>query len=154
MDHRLDHRPRRLAPDLRRHRGQLDAGVLEGLLQALDLPGPGFDLGLPVAGDVAEFPDLCRRHEARTDHAVSRDVGEPLGVREIALASRHVLYVLRVAEPQLVEQPFEAVVVGSDQGAVSAFQPVRFPGPPSEPDVRLSPHPALHVSVPAGYAAS
>jgi len=111
-------------------------------------------LGLSVAGDVAEFPDLRRGHEARTDHAVSRDVGEPLGVREIALASRHVLYVLRVAEPQLVEQPFEAVVVGSDQGAVSAFQPVRFPGPPSEPDVRLSPHPALHVSVPAGYAAS
>jgi len=27
---------------------------------------------------------------------------------------------------------------------VPAFRPVRFPGPPSEPDVRLSPHPALH----------
>ena len=35
-------------------------------------------------------------------------------------------------------------VVGSSRGAVSAFRPVRFPGPPSEPDVRLSPHPALH----------
>ena len=38
----------------------------------------------------------------------------------------------------------ELFEVGSDQGAVSAFRLVRFPGPPSEPDVRLSPHPALH----------
>ena len=39
-------------------------------------------------------------------------------------------------------------LVGSDQGAVPAFQPVRFPGPPSEPDVRVSTHPALHVTMP------
>ena len=38
------------------------------------------------------------------------DIGQPLGVREVGLASRHVLHVLCVAEPQLVEQPFEAVV--------------------------------------------
>ena len=49
---------------------------------------------------------------------------------------------------------FEHPVVGSDRGAVSAFRPVRFPGPPSEPDVRLSPHRALHVSTPADYATS
>src|SRR5215217_9496813 len=33
--------------------------------------------------------------------------------------------------------------VGSGRGAVLVFRPVRFPGPPAEPDVRLSPHPAL-----------
>ena len=33
---------------------------------------------------------------------------------------------------------------GSDRGAVPASLPVRFPGPPSAPDVRLSSHPALH----------
>jgi hypothetical protein len=27
---------------------------------------------------------------------------------------------------------------------VLALWPARFPGPPSAPDVRLSPHPALH----------
>lgn len=34
--------------------------------------------------------------------------------------------------------------VGSDRGAVPAFPSVRFPGPPSEPGVRLSTHRALH----------
>ena len=34
--------------------------------------------------------------------------------------------------------------VGSAWGAVSGLLPVRFPRPPAEPDVRLSPHPALH----------
>ena len=38
--------------------------------------------------------------------------------------------------------------VRSAQGAVSAFRLVCFPGPPPEPDVRLSPHPALHEPMP------
>ena len=38
--------------------------------------------------------------------------------------------------------------VGSDTGAVPGLPRVRFPCPPAEPDVRLSPHPALHVSFP------
>ncbi len=43
-----------------------------------------------------------------------------------------------------------AVGVGSDRGAAPGFHPVRFPGPPAEPDVRLPPHPALHVITPRG----
>jgi HAMP domain-containing protein len=38
--------------------------------------------------------------------------------------------------------------VGSNQGAVLAFQPARFPGPPSEPGVRVSTHRALHQFMP------
>jgi hypothetical protein len=34
---------------------------------------------------------------------------------------------------------------------VAAFRLFRFPGPPSEPDVRVSTHPALHVTVPLIY---
>jgi hypothetical protein len=34
--------------------------------------------------------------------------------------------------------------VRSTQGAVSASRLVRFPGPPPEPDVPVSEHPALH----------
>lgn len=41
-----------------------------------------------------------------------------------------------------------ACEVRSAQGAVSAFRLVCFPGPPPEPDVRLSPHPALHEPMP------
>jgi hypothetical protein len=39
-------------------------------------------------------------------------------------------------------------VVGSDRGAVAASRPLRLPGPPSEPDVRVATHPALHGLTP------
>jgi hypothetical protein len=41
--------------------------------------------------------------------------------------------------------------VGSATGAVPALPRVRFPWPPSEPDVRLSPHPALHGDLPVDW---
>ena len=40
--------------------------------------------------------------------------------------------------------------VGSDRSALPASRRVGFYGPPSEPDVRLSPHPALRVFLPLG----
>ena len=43
--------------------------------------------------------------------------------------------------------------VGSDRSAVSASRLIRFSGPPSEPDVRVSTHPALHKPMPLDYAA-
>ena len=39
----------------------------------------------------------------------------------------------------------DVMPVGSAWGAVSGLLPVRFPRPPAEPGVRLSPHRALHV---------
>jgi hypothetical protein len=74
---------------------------------------------------------------------VSGHICEPLGVGQVRLAARDFLDVAGVAQPQR-ETMLEGVVIGSDQGAVSVFRLVRFPGPPTEPDVRLSPHPALH----------
>ena len=53
----------------------------------------------------------------------------------------------------LVHAIDDGSLVGSDRGAVTAFRLIRFPGPPSEPDVRVSTHPALHVTVPLVYAA-
>ena len=42
---------------------------------------------------------------------------------------------------------------GPDRGALSRLLPVGFPGPPSEPDVPVSEHPALRRPVPSGQAA-
>ena len=42
--------------------------------------------------------------------------------------------------------------VGSDWGALTPLQALRFPSPPSEPDVPVSTHPALHEFMPSGYA--
>ena len=41
----------------------------------------------------------------------------------------------------------------SDWGALTLLRALRFPSPPSEPDVRVSTHPALHEHMPSGYAA-
>ncbi|QBI18433.1 hypothetical protein ER308_01850 [Egibacter rhizosphaerae] len=41
--------------------------------------------------------------------------------------------------------------VGSERGAVPGLRRVRFPAPPAEPDVRLSPHPALHKVMPGSW---
>jgi hypothetical protein len=40
--------------------------------------------------------------------------------------------------------------VGSDRSAVPTFPSVRFSGPRSEPDVRVTTHPALHKFMPFG----
>jgi hypothetical protein len=49
------------------------------------------------------------------------------------------------ADGRLVAGPDD---VGSDRSALPAFELVGFSGPPAEPDVRLSPHPALHRFMP------
>jgi hypothetical protein len=40
---------------------------------------------------------------------MSSDIGQPLDVREISFASRSVLDVLSVAEPDLAKEPFECI---------------------------------------------
>jgi hypothetical protein len=54
-------------------------------------------------------------------------------------------------DQQQLERPLQQVVVGSKRGAVRTSRSARFLAPPSEPDVRIAPHPALPVSMPVGY---
>src|SRR3546814_8578059 len=71
------HRPARLGPHARRDRRQLEPGVLEELLQALDLLATSPDLGLAVAGQLPQTPNIRWRHKARTDHrSEERRVGK------------------------------------------------------------------------------
>jgi len=46
--------------------------------------------------------------------------------------------------PIIQRQLGHAHLVGSSRGAVPALPPVRFPDPPSEPDMPIPEHPALH----------
>jgi hypothetical protein len=108
-DEGLDHGPPRGGQDFGGHRGQLDPGVLEQLLQPLQLRAAHVDLGLAVAGQLPQLTDLGRGHKAGPHHAVSSHIGQPLGIREVGLAARHPLDRTSVAQPH-VETVFQGVV--------------------------------------------
>ena len=86
-DQRVEHPAGGHAEHLGRDRRQLDPGVLQGLLDALDLAGAFLDLRLAVADEVAQLPQRSGRHEARADEPVLDQLAAPLGVLDIALAA-------------------------------------------------------------------
>ena len=75
------------------------AKSLIDLLQSLDLGDSRVDLGLAVARQLPKFSDRWWWHEARTNHPMGSDVGEPLGIRQVGLAARNLLDVAGVAQP-------------------------------------------------------
>jgi hypothetical protein len=62
--------------------------------------------------------------------------------RHVALGEIRVPENVRALDPEHVKAL--AGSQGSGRGAVPALPPVRFLAPPSEPDVRVPAHPALH----------
>jgi hypothetical protein len=81
--------------------GELDAGVLEHLLQPLDDPGAFLDEHPAVAGQVPQLPDRCRRHEAGRDQPVLEQLGDPGRVGHVGLATRDVVQMLGIEQPDL-----------------------------------------------------
>jgi hypothetical protein len=63
-DQGLEDRPARDAQDVSGDRVQLDASVLQGLLDPLALGAVGLDEPLAVAGQIAQLADRRRGHEA------------------------------------------------------------------------------------------
>ena len=92
----------------------------------------GEDVQADVAAHLGPFVVLLGEHGA--DQA---DQGGPVGKDADDVG----------AAADLTVQSF---LVGSAWGAVSALQPVRFPRPPTEPDVPVPGHPALHGFMPMG----
>jgi hypothetical protein len=109
--------------------------------------------GRRVDADQVHQRDLGRRHPALGQR--SRGRGSPLHcVHEQSEEAAGDRAADRAPRPGRQPGQPEPTVhrlpppVGSAWGAVSGLLPTRFPRPPAEPDVRLSPHPALHVPMP------
>jgi hypothetical protein len=130
---------------------EIDAAVGTGRVVVLEIPGEdtlevlpapdqcpvqtfGADGAHPSLGVRVRLRrprrDLDRLDTGRGEHRVER--GREFGV---PVANQ---------KPEPV-----CLVAGSGRGAVLVLRPVRFPDPPSEPAVRLSPQRALHVSFPS-----
>ncbi len=72
-------------------RNELDVGPVQTPMDAIDLPRPLFDGGLPVPG---EFPQLARgpvRSETGLQEPRLEQIGDPCDIQDIGLAARAVL---------------------------------------------------------------
>ena len=108
VDDRLQHRAPALAQDVAEHDTELEVGVLEHLVDALDMGRALAHELLARARERAQLLHRHRRHEAGADQAVGQQVRQPHRVVDVGLAPGHVLDVRGVGQHQL-EVAFEHV---------------------------------------------
>jgi hypothetical protein len=77
---RVEHVAPGLAHDVCRDAVKLDAGVLERLVQPVDLARALLDLRFAIAREVAQLADRLGRHEARLQQSRLDEPAQPLGV--------------------------------------------------------------------------
>ena len=82
------------------HACELDAGAFEQLERAVAFRGHGADQRLAVTHQVAHHPDVRGWHEARAHQPMADQVGDPLGVLHVRLASSPPAIRLRSRRPQ------------------------------------------------------
>jgi len=80
------------------HAHKLDAGTFEQLERAVAFRGHGADQGFAMAHQLAQHPDRRQWHEARAHQPTADQVGDPLGVLHVRLASGHVTHVRGIAD--------------------------------------------------------
>ena len=100
-DQGSQHRPTRGAQHVGGDRVELDAGVLQGLLDALALGGMGLDQPLAIPGQVAQLADRGRGHEAAPQQPMLQQLCQPGSVADIGLAAGQDLDVAGVDQQQL-----------------------------------------------------
>jgi hypothetical protein len=76
------------------HRGQLDLGAFQHLLQPIDLLGALLDQGRAIAREFAQLALGTVWDEAGPQEPMAQEVSDPLGVLDSGLASGHGLAVL------------------------------------------------------------
>jgi hypothetical protein len=99
-DQGFDHPAARQAHDIGDGRIELDVGVFQGLLQALDMPAALPCQLLAGAQQVAHLLGLLIRHKATVDQAMGQQISQPSGVVDVGLAPRHVRNMCRVRQHQ------------------------------------------------------
>jgi hypothetical protein len=80
---------------------ELDVGVFQDLLQAVDGCTALGDQASAIAGEIAQVPLLDLRDEALLQEAEPHELRNPLGVGDVRLVPRHLLEVLGIDHPHL-----------------------------------------------------
>jgi len=100
-DQRIEHVAPGLAHHVRRDAVELDPGVLQGLVQPVDLTRALLDLRLAIAREIPQPANRLGRHEARLEQPGLGKPAQPGGVRDVGLAARDRLDVARVDQQAL-----------------------------------------------------
>ena len=135
-DQRFDHAPAGQTDDVGDRPLELDIGVLQRLLQPLDMAAALAHQLLAGAQQIAHLLGLLIRYEATADQAVCQEIGRPRRVVHVSLAPRHVLNVSGVRQHQLkiaVAQdvphrlPVDVGRLHGDMGTAPGGEPFRQP---------------------------
>jgi hypothetical protein len=129
----LDHGPPTHAQHIGRHRGQLDVGGFKHLLHAIDQHRSGTNKVAAVASQITQLTLRNRRNKARTQQTVLQQLGDPLRILDVGLATGHVLDMggihqqhFKVAFQNVEDRfPVFARALHRHVRAASSLQPVR-----------------------------
>ena len=99
-DQCLDNAASAEAQDVGHHRVQLDVGILQRLLDALNVAGAFTHHLLAGAQQVAHLLGGFIGHEAGLDQSMCHQVGQPDRIVDVGFATRHVLHVGGVGQDQ------------------------------------------------------
>ena len=116
LDQSLQHGAPGNPEDVAGDAGQLDVGRLQELQEPVALGRLAFHQFAAIAQQLAQLALRRRRDEALGDQPMADQIGDPLGVLHIGLATRHVTDMPGVADDE-VEMPFQH---GIDRAPVNA----------------------------------
>jgi hypothetical protein len=99
LDQTLDHRRGGHAVEVADHAAEFDAGVVEHLVQPVELGAVHVGELAPIARDQAQLGQVLRRNEAGAHQAEAGQHGQPLRIAHVGLAPGHMLDEMRVDDP-------------------------------------------------------
>ena len=97
---RLEHANPAYPHRIGQHRGELDVGVLQDLVDPVLVANHFAHRLSPRSRQIAQLPDRSRRHEARRNQPVCQQIGNPGRIVHVALATRNVAHLLGIGQDQ------------------------------------------------------
>jgi hypothetical protein len=91
------------------HRGELEVGRLQKLVQSVHFPHPLVAKRFAIAGQIPKLPDRLGRNETPLQKPMGKEIGNPLAIRHIRLAPGHPLDV-RGVDQQHREAIFQQII--------------------------------------------
>lgn len=123
----LDHRPTRDPEDVAGHSPELDVGVFEGLVDAIDDRCAVSNELRPMAREVAQLTNRRRGHEAPTQQTMLEKLSDPFAILDVRLPTGNLLDVPGIDEEDL-ETPLENVPDGLPEHSRGLHRHVRDAG--------------------------